>query len=217
MSTNLSWTLIYNTLSNFTFYHSTTFNKIFPFVIIFCTLQMKYRSQDSSISVPTGYKLDGWVWIPAVARFSFLGPTRPPIQWHGGSNFLGGRIKQQEHEADISPPYNAKVKNGRAMTSLPMSLWHWPYLIQNRDNIPFHFYKLKMLVLYHFTSWDKILINLCMNYMQPVCKDWPHQIREGQAQPNSLVWFTGDLPGCSSKWKLCSYMFLTSQPCLLSN
>jgi hypothetical protein len=39
-----------------------------------------------------------------------LGPTRSPIQWVPGDCFPG--VKRPRREADHSPPFNAKVKNG---------------------------------------------------------------------------------------------------------
>jgi hypothetical protein len=67
---------------------------------------------DSSVSIVMGYGLDGPGLIPDSARFvsspPILGPIQPPIQWVPGALSLG--IKQQELEADCSPPFSDEVK-----------------------------------------------------------------------------------------------------------
>jgi hypothetical protein len=89
------------------------------------------RSQDSSVSIMMGYKQVGWVSIPGrVKIFLFstgsilaLGPTQPPVQRVPGVTFVG--LKQLGHEAYLSPPTTAEVKNCGAIPPLPhMSSWH---------------------------------------------------------------------------------------------
>jgi hypothetical protein len=46
-----------------------------------------------------------------------LGPTQPPIQWVPWALPLG--VKWLGHEADHSPPFNAKIKNLWGCTSTP--------------------------------------------------------------------------------------------------
>jgi hypothetical protein len=46
-----------------------------------------------------------------------LGPTQPPTKEVPGALFWG--VKQLRHEADHSPPSNAKVKNVWSYTSTP--------------------------------------------------------------------------------------------------
>jgi hypothetical protein len=90
-----------------------------------------FRSQDSSVSIATGYGLDGqgsiWqkqeIFLYSTASRLALGLTQPPIQWVPGAFSLG--VKQLGHEADHSPPSIAEVKNGGPIPPLPnMSSWH---------------------------------------------------------------------------------------------
>jgi hypothetical protein len=46
-----------------------------------------------------------------------LGPNQPRIQ--GISGTLSQKVKQQEREADHSPPFSAKMKKGGAISPLP--------------------------------------------------------------------------------------------------
>jgi hypothetical protein len=72
-----------------------------------------------------GYGIDGWDSIPrggkiflhsTVSRLA-LGPTQPPIQWVLG--VLSQGIKWLGREADHSPPFHAKIKNGGVIPPLP--------------------------------------------------------------------------------------------------
>jgi hypothetical protein len=92
---------------------------------------MVLRSQDSSVSIATGYGLDGWGLNPSTSKIllfsttsrAALGPIQPPIQWVLGAISPG--VKWSEGKADHSPPSSAEVKNGGAIPSLPhMSSWH---------------------------------------------------------------------------------------------
>jgi hypothetical protein len=77
-------------------------------------------SRDSSVGIATGYRLDGWGWIPGRGKiflFSTAGPTQPPIECVPGAISPG--VKRQRREADHSPPSSAEVKNGEAMPPLP--------------------------------------------------------------------------------------------------
>jgi hypothetical protein len=92
---------------------------------------MVLRSWDSSVSIATGYGLDGWDSILSIGKnllFSTesrqtLGTTQPPIQWVREAIAL--EVKRPGGEADYLPPSSAEVKNCEAITSLPhISLWH---------------------------------------------------------------------------------------------
>jgi hypothetical protein len=62
-----------------------------------------------------------------------LGPTQPLKQWTVADVSL--KVKQQEREADHSPPSSGNVKNGGAITSFPQaSSWHGASLIKPWDN-----------------------------------------------------------------------------------
>jgi hypothetical protein len=85
-----------------------------------------HRSQDSSVSIVTGYRLDSWGSIPDKGKiflFSIgsrpaLGLTQHPIQW-----VLW--VKQPGCKADHSPPSGAEIKNGGAVLPLiHVSSWH---------------------------------------------------------------------------------------------
>jgi hypothetical protein len=73
----------------------------------------------------TGYELENRVRFPTeqdITLFSpssrpTLEPTQPPIQWVEGA--LSPGVKRPGHEADYSPPANAKVKNCEAIPLLP--------------------------------------------------------------------------------------------------
>jgi hypothetical protein len=47
-----------------------------------------------------------------------MGRTQPPIQWVPGPLSLGG--KRQERELEHFPPTSAEVKNGGAISPLPL-------------------------------------------------------------------------------------------------
>jgi len=52
----------------------------------------------------------GWgFYLFTTASRLVLGPTQPPIQWVAGTLSLGA--KHPVHEADHSPPSNAKVRD----------------------------------------------------------------------------------------------------------
>jgi hypothetical protein len=73
-------------------------------------------SQDSTVSIVTGYRLDGWDSIYGKDKiFLFLRLTQPPFQWVLGAVSL--RVKQPGHEAYQSLPSSAEVKNGGAIHS----------------------------------------------------------------------------------------------------
>jgi hypothetical protein len=54
-------------------------------------------------------------WIPTSARF--LSSPQPPVQWVPAA--LSLEVKQQEREADYSPPSSAEVKKSGAIALLP--------------------------------------------------------------------------------------------------
>jgi hypothetical protein len=72
--------------------------------------------------IPSGSKR---FFLFSIASRPALGPTKPPVQWALGA--LSSEVKQQEHEAYQSPPYNAKVKKGVAILPLPYSAYILKY------------------------------------------------------------------------------------------
>jgi hypothetical protein len=88
-----------------------------------CLQRINAAHYDISVSIVTGYRLDGPGSIPARGKISLfsissratLGPTQSPIQWIPG--VLSSRIKRPEREADYSPPSSVEVENGGAYTS----------------------------------------------------------------------------------------------------
>jgi hypothetical protein len=72
----------------------------------------------------TCYRLDsqsfnpsrGKIFLYCIASRMAVGPTQPPIQWVLGAS---PGVKQLGHEADHSPLFNPKVKNGRAIPPFP--------------------------------------------------------------------------------------------------
>jgi hypothetical protein len=83
-------------------------------------------SQNSSVSMVTGYGPDSRGLIPGKGKRLFSTPqrpdrlwgsTHPPIQWVPGD--LSPEVKRPGSEADHSPPSSAKAKNGGHITSLP--------------------------------------------------------------------------------------------------
>jgi hypothetical protein len=75
----------------------------------------------SAIGIEAGYGLDDpevGVRVLVGSRISTsLGPTHPPVQWVSGALSLG--VKQQEREADHSPPPSAEVKKSWIYISTP--------------------------------------------------------------------------------------------------
>jgi hypothetical protein len=81
-------------------------------------------SQDSAVSIVTGYGLDDQgVGIRIVKNFHLtsykpvLGSTQPPIQWVLSDLSLG--VKWLGREADYSPPTSAEIKKTWIYTSTP--------------------------------------------------------------------------------------------------
>jgi hypothetical protein len=97
--------------------------------IHFETLQGKARSRNSSVGIATSYVLDeqggGGSSSPgrvqnvhfSVSSRPALGSTQPPINRVPGA--LSRGVKQQESEADHSPPTSAEVKKMCIYTSTP--------------------------------------------------------------------------------------------------
>jgi hypothetical protein len=87
-------------------------------------------SQDSSVGIATGYKLDGRDSFPGRFFFLFttasepaLWPAQPSIQWEQGAIYL--KTKRQKREADHLAPSSVEVKNDGAIHPLPhVSSWH---------------------------------------------------------------------------------------------
>jgi hypothetical protein len=111
------------------------------FAPLYFPIQVLNRSRDSSVSIATGYRLDGPGLISdsPVSRLA-LGLTQPPIQWVPG-------VKRPGREADHSPPSSTQIKNGKAIPPLPyMSSWHSAWLIKHRDS-------LMISMLRNISSW----------------------------------------------------------------
>jgi hypothetical protein len=82
-----------------------------------------YESLDNSVSIATGYGLDGRrvsVRVPLGSAI-FSSPRRPDRLWGPPSLFSNGYrgLKRPEHEADHSPPTSAEGKNTWICTSTP--------------------------------------------------------------------------------------------------
>jgi hypothetical protein len=89
---------------------------------------MQSGSQDSSLGIVMGYRLDGQGLIPSrgqIFLFSMvsklaLGPTQPPIQWVPWGDFAGGKVAS----AWSWPPLpSSKVKKGGVIPPLPIHLY----------------------------------------------------------------------------------------------
>jgi hypothetical protein len=91
---------------------------------------LKLRSQDSVVSIVTGYGLNdrgvrvlspgrvkNFVFSTASRSRPALGPTQPPMQWV--LRALYPRVKRQGREADHSPQDSAEVKKMWIYTSTP--------------------------------------------------------------------------------------------------
>jgi hypothetical protein len=79
--------------------------------------------QDSSVGIVTGYGLDGQNLVPLICKI-FATPWWQdsgayPVSCPMGSGTLSPGIKQQESEADRSPPPNAKISYGGTIPPLP--------------------------------------------------------------------------------------------------
>jgi hypothetical protein len=100
------------------------------------------RSQDSTISIVTGYGLgfnsqqEQEIFLYSTASRLILGPTLPPIQWVLGVLSLG--VKQPRHEPHHSPPSSSEIKNVGPIPPLPhMPSWHSAQSIKHRDKFTF--------------------------------------------------------------------------------
>jgi hypothetical protein len=82
-------------------------------------------SRDSSVSIVTGYGMEGPGSIPGSVKFfpspqrpdQLMGPTQPPTQWVLGA--LSPGVKLPEREAVHSPASSAKVEKCGAIPPLP--------------------------------------------------------------------------------------------------
>jgi hypothetical protein len=91
-------------------------------------------SQDSSVGIVMGYRLDGQSTILSKGKGSFslhifqTGSGPHPASYPvgtGGGGALPPRVKRLGHEADLLPPSVAKVKNDIAVPQLPLtSSWN---------------------------------------------------------------------------------------------
>jgi hypothetical protein len=99
-------------------------------LIKMCT-NLYYRSRDSSVSVPTGYWLDGQGSIPSKGKIVSLlhniqaGSGAQPASYPMGTggDFLGTKLLGLQ--ADPFLPSSAEIKNGGAIPPLTrMSSWH---------------------------------------------------------------------------------------------
>jgi hypothetical protein len=84
----------------------------------------EHMSQDNSVGIVMGYKLDGQGSIPSRDKRFFsspvsrpaLGPTQPPVRWVWGALSLGGKAAGAWNWPLRS---NAEVKNGGAIPPPP--------------------------------------------------------------------------------------------------
>jgi hypothetical protein len=99
-------------------------------------------SQDSSVSIVMGYRLEGLGSIPGSARF-FSSLQHPDRLWgplsllsNGYQGLFPRGCKAAQRVGDHSPPSRAEVKKSGTISPLPfMSSWHSAYLIKHRDFI----------------------------------------------------------------------------------
>jgi hypothetical protein len=97
------------------------------FVIFICTTTVLYWLGSGIAQwYSAGYGLDdpwfdSWrglgIFLFITTSRPSLGPTQPPIQWVPGAVSLG--VKRPGHEADLSPPSSAEVKNAWRYSSTP--------------------------------------------------------------------------------------------------
>jgi hypothetical protein len=113
-------------------------------------------SQDSSVSIVTGLKLDGQcLTLGRGKSVSLLHSIQTSSGGHSASQPMatGGsfpEVKQPGFEGDHSTPSSAKVKNGGAIPPLPhKSSWH-SVLIK---------YAHGQLYLYHIPRWNNVTIS----------------------------------------------------------
>jgi hypothetical protein len=99
---------------------------------------LSYRLDDQEFKSCQGL---GIIFLFITMSRLVLGPTQSTIQWLSGALSLG--VKWLGHEADLSPPSNAKIKNAWSCTStLPIHL-HGMVLSQSTGTIlPYLYYKL---------------------------------------------------------------------------
>jgi hypothetical protein len=97
----------------------------FQTITIYTPLYKDLWTQDISVSMATGYGLDGLGSISGMARL-FSCPQRPDPLWGPPSLLSNGYqpqfpqgVKRPGHEADHSHPSSAEVKNGGVMPPLP--------------------------------------------------------------------------------------------------
>jgi hypothetical protein len=91
-------------------------------------MMKELKCYHQSVGMATGFVLDGQGSIPSESKiFLFstasrlaLGSNQPPIQRVPGA--ISPEVKWLGHEADHSPPFSGKVKNGRAIPPLPLSI-----------------------------------------------------------------------------------------------
>jgi len=90
-----------------------------------------------------------------------LGSIQPPIQWVPGSLSLG--VKWPGLEADNSPPYSAKVKNGGAIPRLPQyALMVW-CSVKAQEQICLYIYIIYFsLLISHLDLFKGFFINICL-------------------------------------------------------
>jgi hypothetical protein len=100
-------------------------------ILIQDSLRPGQESWESSVSIATGYGLDGPGSIPGTGKIFpsstdsrlALGSTHPLIRWV--STAISLKVKRLGCEADHLLPSSAEVKNGGAILPLPhMSSWH---------------------------------------------------------------------------------------------
>jgi hypothetical protein len=139
---------------------------------------VRSTSRDSSVSITTGYGLDGRrsilgkgeIFLFSTASRAAQGSAQPPIQWVSGAVSPG--VKRPGREADNSPPSSADVKNCGAIPPLHHThSWHSVYLIKHINKFTFfHLFTGRNRIKCHIFSLIKVCRPTNRNSIQQICQ-----------------------------------------------
>jgi hypothetical protein len=91
----------------------------------FRTIIRYSKSQDNSVGIATGYRLDSWGSSPGRGKISFSTPQRPDQLWGQLVSSSLGTEGSVGVKADHSLPSSAEIKNCGVIPPLShMSPWH---------------------------------------------------------------------------------------------